>query len=185
MNTIQITYFVHSSTPDSEKGIATGWLPGELSPSGINQATELGTIVSGKKFDAVFCSDLNRAVVSATLIFGEKHQIIQDERLRECNYGDFNGKPASTFKNKLHNYVEIPFPGGESYRAVENRMAAFLEMLKKSYQGKNIAIVAHQAPQLALDVLIHGKHWKQAIDEDWRKKGAWQPGWAYTLKCQH
>lgn len=25
-----ITYFVHSITTDNEKGLATGWLPGEL-----------------------------------------------------------------------------------------------------------------------------------------------------------
>jgi hypothetical protein len=33
-----------------------------------------------------------------------------------------------------------------------------------------------------LDVLIKGKTWKQAIDEDWRKRKAWQPGWEYILK---
>jgi hypothetical protein len=46
-----------------------------------------------------------------------------------------------------------------------------------------VAVVAHQAPQLALDVIIRGKNWQQAIDEDWRKKKAWQPGWGYELKC--
>jgi hypothetical protein len=35
---------------------------------------------------------------------------------------------------------------------------------------------------LALDVLLKGKTWKQAIDEDWRKGKAWQPGWDYVLE---
>jgi len=41
--------------------------------------------------------------------------------------------------------------------------------------------VAHQAPQLALDVLLKGRTWPQAIAEDWRNKKAWQTGWEYEL----
>jgi len=79
-------------------------------------------------------------------------------------------------------YLDKPFPNGESYKDVEKRIADFLNFLKKNYDGKHVAIVAHQAPQLALDVLLKGKTWKQAIDEDWRKKKAWQPGWKYILE---
>ncbi len=179
---IKITYFVHGTTIDNEQDLATGWLPGELSELGIKQAKELGTLISDKNFDIVFCSDLKRAVDSADLGFADKYKIIQDQRLRECNYGDFNGKPAKEFKNKMNKYVDIPFPNGESYKNVEKRITAFLEFLKKNHDDQNIAIVAHQAPQLALDVLIKNKTWEQAIDEDWRKKKAWQPGWEYDLK---
>ena len=75
-----------------------------------------------------------------------------------------------------------PFPNGESYKDVEKRIANFLEFLKQNYNGKHVAIVAHQAPQLALEVLIKGKTWEQAVDEDWRKKKAWQPGWEYVVE---
>jgi hypothetical protein len=37
------------------------------------------------------------------------------------------------------------------------------------------------SPQLALDALLKGKTWQQAIDEDWRKVKAWQPGWEHEL----
>ena len=74
------------------------------------------------------------------------------------------------------------FPKGESYEDVKARVSDFLEFLKKNYDGKNIAIVAHKAPQLALDVLLKGKTWEKAFEEDWRKKKAWQPGWDYILK---
>ncbi len=39
-----------------------------------------------------FCSDLKRAVDSAKLGFADKYKIIQDKRLRECDYGDFKTK---------------------------------------------------------------------------------------------
>src|SRR3989338_4323655 len=178
---IKITYFVHGTTTDNEQDLATGWLPGKLSELGIKQAEELGKLVADKKFDVVFCSDLKRAVDSANLGFSKKYKIISDKRLRECNYGDFNGKPAEKFKNKLNEFIDKPFPNGESYKDVEKRIAGFFDFLKKNYKDKHVAIVAHQGPQLALDVLLKRRTWKQAIKEDWRNKKALQPGWEYLL----
>lgn len=63
---------------------------------------------------------------------------------------------------------------------VENRTRSFLNDVEHYYKDKHIAIVAHQAPQLALEVIVNHKTWEQAIADDWRKTGAWQPGWIYT-----
>ena len=41
-------------------------------------------------------------------------------------------------------------------------IADFLEFLKKNYDEKSVAIVAHKAPQLALDVLLKNKTWEQS-----------------------
>ncbi|MFH0948950.1 MAG: histidine phosphatase family protein [Candidatus Aenigmatarchaeota archaeon] len=177
-----ITYFVHGTTTDNEQNLATGWSPGKLSELGIKQSKELGNLIADKYFDVVFCSNLKRAIDSAKLGFGNKYKIIHDKRLSEINYGDFTGKSDEGFKMKMADYVDKSFPNGESYKDVEKRIVSFLELLKKKYDEKYIAIVAHQAPQLALDVIIKGKTWKQAIDEDWRKRKAWQPGWEYILK---
>src|SRR3989344_9188912 len=178
--TIRITYFVHGTTTDNEKDIAKGWNDGKLSELGLKQAKELGKLVSDKKFDVIFCSDLKRAVDSAKLGFN-KYKIIKDKRLRECDYGKFTGKPDK-IKDKMTDFIYKPFAGGESYQDVEKRMSGFLEFLKEKYDGRHVAVVAHQAPQLAMDVLVKKVTWRQAIDQDWRKKKAWRPGWEYTLK---
>lgn len=178
---VKITYFVHGTTTDNENDLATGWLPGELSKKGKLQARELGDQVADQHFDLVFCSDLKRAIDSADLSFGARYTIIQDQRLRECNYGDMNGKSASSFKDKLEDFIYMPFPNGESYKDTQARLANFLDYLESNYDGKHIAIVAHQAPQLALDVLLKNKTWQQAINEDWRKTKSWQPGWNYEV----
>lgn len=47
--------------------------------------------------------------------------------------------------------------------------------------GKIVAVVAHKAPQLALEVLLRGKTWERAFAQDWRKRKAWRPGWDYLL----
>lgn len=174
-----ITYFVHGTTTDNEKKLATGWSHGELSAKGIGQSKELGKLVDDQYFDVVFCSDLKRAIDSAEFAFGDKYKILQDKRLRECNYGDFNEKIKDW---DIADYIDKRYPGGESYFDVQLRISDFLSFLSENYTGKNVAIVAHQAPQLALDVLLDCKTWPEAIETDWRKQKAWKPGWKYFLE---
>ena len=57
----------------------------------------------------------------------------------------------------------------------------FLNEVKEKYAGKTIAIVAHRAPQLALEVISKGITWEEANKNDWRKTGMWQPGWDYEV----
>ncbi len=177
---IRITYFVHGTTTDNESSISSGWKDVGLSATGTKQAIELKAQVDSE-FDAVFCSDLKRAVDSAELTFGKNIKIIKDSRLRECNYGDYNGKPSSIVEPLQEAHIYDKFPNGESYEDVKNRVKDFLDFLKKDYEGKRIAIVSHKAPQLALEVLLKGRTWQQAFRDDWRKKSAWQPGWEYKV----
>jgi len=178
---VPVTYFVHGTTTDNENKLSTGWRPGELSGAGKKQARALGEIIKNKKFDAVFCSDLKRAVDSAQLVFGDKYQITLDSRLRECNYGDLAGLP-NTLQDHLGEYVFHPFPNGESYHDVEKRVADFIKFLKINYSGRHIAVMAHQGPQLAFEVLCNKKTWPEAIAADWRKVGRWQAGWEYVVE---
>ncbi len=179
---VRITYFVHGTTTDNEQDLSTGWLPGELSELGIQQAKELGSLVAGTTFDALICSDLKRAVDSAELGFGDTYRPIPDERLRECNYGDMNGKPTDSFKEgRMNKYIDTPYSNGESYKDVEKRVAALVADVKRNYDGKHVAFLAHEGPQLALEVLLKGKTWEEAIAENWRHTKSWQPGWEYEI----
>lgn len=180
---VQITYFVHGTTTDNEKEISSGWSDVELSKLGIQQSVDLKEQTKDKKFDVVFCSDLKRAHNSARLAWDGIYPIIPDARLRECNYGKLNGASSAIVEPmQEEECITNTFPEGESYEDVKVRIADFLEFLKKNYDGKNVAIVAHKAPQLSLDVLIKGKTWKQALAEDWRKTKSWKPGWEYELR---
>lgn len=179
---IKITYFVHGTTIDNEQGISSGWKDVELSQLGIKQSEELKEKTKDKKFDVIFASDLQRATNSAKISWGDQYEIISDPRLRECNYGKLNGASSEIVEPmQEEECITNKFPEGESYEDVKSRVADFLEFLKKNYHGKHIAIVAHKAPQLALDVLLKNKSWQQALAEDWRKTKAWLPGWEYEL----
>lgn len=179
---VKITYFVHGTTTDNEKDISSGWFDVELSELGIKQSIDLKDQTKDKVFDVVFCSDLKRAVKSAELTWKGQYPIIPDERLRECNYGTYNAQASSIVEPMQEQNITQRFPEGESYEDVKTRIADFLEFLKVNYDGKSVAIVAHKAPQLALDVLLKGRTWEQAFTEDWRKTKSWKPGWEYELK---
>ena len=179
---VEINYYVHGTSLDNEKEIASGWNQVGLSKKGIEQSIFLGNLINNRKFDVIFSSDLNRAVESAKLVFVNEPRIIYDRRLRECDYGDLTGESMKKVEPLLTMYIDNKFPGGESYKDVESRVGDFLEYLKGNYAGKTVAIMSHQAPQLAMDVLISGKTWDQAFAEDWRKTHSWQAGWRYILE---
>lgn len=178
---VKIIYFVHGTTTDNEKGISSGWFDVGLSKLGAKQSIELKDKIKDKKFDVVFCSDLKRSIDSAKITFGGISPIIPDARLRECDYGKYNAKSSDIVEPMQEKSITERFPDGESYEDVKARIDDFLKFLKQNYEGKTIAIVAHKAPQLALDVLLKGKTWEEAFSEDWRKTKAWQPGWEYAV----
>ncbi len=177
---IKIIYFVHGTTTDNLEHKSTGWMPGELSEKGKQQSIDLKNQINIDDIDIVISSDLKRAIDSAEYTFKDIKEILHDNRIRECNYGDFNGKDTSLVNYEEH--INIPFPNGESLQEVENRVKDFCNYLLEKYNEKTIALVAHKAPQLALEVITKNITWKEAIDNDWRKTKSWKPGWTYIIK---
>ena len=176
---LKIMYFVHGTTTDNASGKCSGWKQVELNELGRERAIKLGELQKDKNFDVIFTSDLVRAIDSAKLAFPNVKQI-QDKRLRECNYGDLDGKDKSLVVYEEH--IDSQFPNGESLRDVEKRINDFIEFLRTNYQGKKIGIIAHRAPQLAFEVLTKNISCEEANKNDWRKTKTWQPGWEYVIK---
>lgn len=177
---MRITYFVHSTTADNVQKIASGWNDVPLSLLGEAQARELKQAVHGTSFQAVYASDLVRARQTAGIVFGTG--VTYDARLRECNYGVHNGGPASVVNDAIARGSMEAFPAGESLADVEYRMRSLLTELATRHAGHDIAFVSHRFPQLALDVIVNNVSWPEALERDWRKTGAWQPGWVYNVQ---
>ena len=175
---IKIIYFVHGTTYDNSESKCSGWKQVKLNDLGIEQAKNLGKNTN-YKFDALYTSDLIRAIDSANLAW-PGYSKIADERLRECNYGDYDGKEKELVV--YENHILEPFPNGEALKDVEARMKSFIYDLKEHYDGKTVGIVAHRAPQLALEVITKNITWEEAIENDWRKIKAWKPGWTYIIE---
>lgn len=179
--TIEIIYETHSTTTDNESGLATGWLPGQLSRTGRRQARELGERRRDQGIAAVFVSDLNRAVETAEIAFFDSEiPIYTDARLRECNYGALNGVPVEQLVAGRRAHIDEPYPGGQSYRQVVEAMDAFLRDLAPAWDGKRIVIIAHSANRWALDHLLGGVALEDLVDAPFD----WQEGWEYVLPTE-
>ncbi|MEZ4562016.1 MAG: histidine phosphatase family protein [Thermomicrobiales bacterium] len=176
---VEIIYETHQTSTDNEAGIATGWLPGELSALGRTQAVELGERRRHDGIVAVFTSDLRRAVETAEIAFGSTDiPIIRDVRLRECNYGDLNGAPVARIAAERANRVTTPFPGGQSYEDVVHATESFLRDLANEWEGARVVIIAHSANRWALQVLLEGARLEDLVVAPFD----WQPGWFYTFE---
>jgi broad specificity phosphatase PhoE len=175
---IELVYETHSTTTDNEARIATGWLEGQLSDRGRSQARALGERRRDDGIDAVFTSDLGRAVETVEIAFeGSSIPVFKDSRLRECDYGELNGGPAAEIDAEKSRRIDEPFPGGESYRQVVDRMRSFLDDLSPRFEGCRLVLVSHAAPRWALEHLLEGAPLEDLVDAPFE----WQEGWLYRL----
>jgi len=175
---VEIVFETHSISEDNERGVASGWLDGRLSPRGRLFARELGRRRQAEVFDAIYVSDLNRAVETATLAFGHTGiPIVKDARLRECNYGEMNGCDTALLQGRRHAWIDTRFPHGQSYREVVRQMQLFLRELTEAHPGGKVLLIGHSATRWALEVLLAGKALETLVDAPFN----WQPGWHYRL----
>jgi broad specificity phosphatase PhoE len=174
---MQLVYETHSISVDNERGIATGWLPGELSEEGRRLAQELGRRRRDDGIACVFTSDLRRAVETAEIAFdGTDIEIRQDARLRECNYGELNGAPVHQLDPRSR-FVDEPYPGGESYRDCVGKMRRFLHDVGREFDGRRVLVIAHSAQRYALRHLLEGVPLEELVDAPFE----WQEGWEYVV----
>ena len=103
--------------------------------------------------------------------------IIEDARLRECNYGRLNGMPRTRLEGERPRHVERPWPGGESYLDVVARTAAFLADVARDRDGSRVLLISHSANQWAIEHLLLGKDLAALVAAGM----TWQPGWEYVL----
>ncbi|HLL21327.1 MAG TPA: histidine phosphatase family protein [Kofleriaceae bacterium] len=174
---VELVYETHAITVDNERGVATGWLPGELSIRGRTVARELGKRRSDDRIACVFTSDLRRAIDTAAIAFGDREiEIRHDPRLRECNYGELNGAPVAALAPRRR-FVDVRYPGGESYRDCVERTRRFLADVVRELDGRRTLVIAHSAQRWALQHLLGGQPLEELVDAPF----TWQPGWEYVV----
>ena len=124
----------------------------KLSPAGLEQAKRLRDRLAVEKIDAVYSSNLERALVTAEIIAsGHQLAVITCAELREVNFGQLEGLNFSEI-SRLYPEVaklwaerstKLKYPGGESLVKFNNRVSKFLSKLDKHTVGETILIVAH------------------------------------------
>ena len=179
---VEIIFEYHSTSIDNEAGVASGWLDPPLSAMGREQAKELGERRHGEPIDAIFPSDLKRAIQTAEIAFPDGGPIHPDHRLREYDYGTMTGSPPELIHAERPHRVDTPFPDGEGLRDVARRVRSFLDDLARDWDGKRVIVIGHGATKLALDHLLGGI----SLDDAASQTFTWEPippSYRYVLEA--
>jgi probable phosphoglycerate mutase len=117
----------HGETAWSAAGRFNGWRDLSLSDRGRAQARALADRLRGRRFQAIWSSDLRRAVETARLAYGEPSV---DRRLRELDFGALEGRTWQELDEPTQRAL-IDFEGfeasdGESVASMRSRVMSFV-----------------------------------------------------------
>lgn len=123
-----------------------------LSELGRLQAQELGQHYATKTLDAIFCSGLQRALITSQIAFaGRGLPTRANVRLREYDHGDMTHYPVAQVEEEFPRRITEPFPHGESLLMVVQRVGAFLHDVCSGYDGITLVIIGHRATRYGLE----------------------------------
>jgi alpha-ribazole phosphatase len=142
----------HGQTSWNQSARYQGHTDIELSPAGCRQAELLAKRLSALQLEAVYASDLQRAMATARILAAPHQLEVQAVReLREIHFGAWEGL---TYKEIQERYKEVAdrwyaspatvrIPEGETYTEVKERSYAVIEKLAAKHDGGTIMVVTH------------------------------------------
>ena len=150
-----------------------GNIDAEMNAAGYEQVEKLRDRLAGEKIDAVYSSDLKRAVATAEIVSsGHQVDIITCPELREMNYGDAEGLTFQEINSRypemakliINFNLRLEFPGGENFEGFIERTVKFLDRLNAHAPSATILVAAHSGPLRVLMCSLLGidqDHWWQ------------------------
>ena len=137
----------HGQTSYNKQEIIMGTTDIDLDETGEKQALELADRIAGMNcIDIIIASPMKRAQRTARAVAERCGlEIVTEERLREWDYGYYEGKSRFTegfAENKTEFGVRMG-KSGESLMQLAHRVYSALDDIIKNYSGKNVLIVSH------------------------------------------
>lgn len=137
-----------------------------LAPEGKAQAEALAERLKDIEIDVIYCSPLKRTSQTALPLAEKLGKTIEiDHRIREIEWGDFDGQPDPVFikaiktapRDALDSYqYDFHKYHGENATDVEARVSSFVEEIKtKPY--KKVLVVCHGGIVRMLHYVVTGK----------------------------
>lgn len=144
----------HGETEWNQTGRFQGHSDVPLSEKGRAQAEALAQNLIIDHVDAIYASDLIRAMDTAAPLarrFGV--DIIPDTALRELNFGTWEGRNFSDINAEcpdgMKHFYSDPekanIPNGEPFPVFQKRVAGRVSEIVRAQQGKRVVIVSHGA----------------------------------------
>ncbi|QDH80779.1 alpha-ribazole phosphatase [Echinicola soli] len=147
-------YLIRHTKPAIAKGTCYGQTDLHLADSFPEEANIIKTKLTGQITSIqVFSSPLLRCSTLAKALFPTV-SITEDPRLMELDFGNWemlawDDIPKIEITPWMEDFVQVPCPGGESYRQLYDRCVAFITELKKQQIEKAI-IITHAGPIRAI-----------------------------------
>lgn len=151
----------HGQTEWNALGKLQGRKDIELNEVGREQAAKVRNKLKNEKIDIIISSTLKRAKETAKIINKEFNvDIIEDIRLIERGYGDFEGITKTELKemkkkdsriNEAFNYIKnLSIYNMETMQDLCKRIYDFLDEITKKYKDKNILLVTHGSASIPI-----------------------------------
>ena len=144
----------HGETEWNKIGKLQGSSDIDLLPEGIEQARLLVKHAPFNSVDAIYSSDLKRAIETAEIL-AEKFDlpVIKERGLRETSFGTWEGRYLSELAKENPQGFEKFFtqpdkvkpPNGETFLQSQARIMNALEEIIADNEDKNIIVVSHGA----------------------------------------
>ncbi|RKH27577.1 histidine phosphatase family protein [Corallococcus praedator] len=142
----------HGETEWNAQGRLQGHLNSSLSREGLRQAEALSARLATLPFQALYCSDLDRAVQTAARIAARTgHDVRQDARLRERGLGILEGmtraeaqqRHPDVFSAYAAGGPDFVIPQGESTSQRLRLAVRCLEELSARHPQARVVVVTH------------------------------------------
>ncbi|GAB2064058.1 histidine phosphatase family protein [Lactobacillus paragasseri] len=124
-----------------------------LSQAGVKQVEEVSKIIDNNKIDQVYASPLIRAKRTAQILTDFQKDIITDDRLKEMDFGSWEGQHAEELKVKcpdafddlgtINSKYTKYAKNGETFEQVADRVEEFLAEIQPYSNYKTIMVVCH------------------------------------------
>jgi broad specificity phosphatase PhoE len=164
----------HGQTGHNSERRFTGWADPPLTRRGRAEARALGRHLRDQPIDAVYSSDLRRAMETAALATAGRDggEPIADPALREANFGEWQGLTFDEARDRnpaeaealLARSIDFCAPGGETIPQVHARITKFAGILHERHHGATVLIVASGGP---LQILV-AELFAMPIEAHWR-----------------
>ncbi len=134
--------------------------PYHLTKKGRRDIKMISGILKKKfKIDLIIASDFPRVKETVEIVNQKlKIPVFYDQRLRERNFGLFEGKPyqvLNDFQAKAENIYTIKPPNGESFAEAEKRFGELMTEIENKYQQKTILFITHEDIVRAIHAYFH------------------------------
>ncbi len=138
-------------------------VPNGITEKGKEQTVSAATSLNGARIDYIYYSPLERTVETAKLVAQtlglSDEQLIEDDRLLEMGFGEFEGKQVDEYLAYFgsgQNRLTMRPEGGESWTDVKRRVGDFLYEIEHTHKDKNILIVSHNGTLQMLQAVVYG-----------------------------